>query len=199
MPADGIVLVVHPRRVQVSNGEAKLSTRAMDSFAQLLGEGPLARPALDAALGLVDREAFIATLSGEIVHANALGRRRLALGRRGLRDELRAAIRAHVEQRSAVGRVVVPLRCDGSAAFFLVAYQSASSVADLAAHWGLTSKQVEVVALLANGLSNKEIASQLGCSERTVETHLTSIFAKAGVAGRTALVAAVGRIGTVRA
>jgi predicted ATPase/DNA-binding CsgD family transcriptional regulator len=53
---------------------------------------------------------------------------------------------------------------------------------------GLTSREVEVLQLVADGLSNAEIAERLVLSERTVHAHLRSIFDKLGVNTRTAAV-----------
>jgi DNA-binding CsgD family transcriptional regulator len=54
---------------------------------------------------------------------------------------------------------------------------------------GLTRREVEVLRLAARGLANKQIAAQLGLSQKTVERHLSNIFMKAGVASRTAAAA----------
>jgi non-specific serine/threonine protein kinase len=51
---------------------------------------------------------------------------------------------------------------------------------------GLTQREVEVLRLLAIGLSNQEIADKLVLSKRTVHAHLRSIFAKLDVTTRTA-------------
>ncbi len=48
----------------------------------------------------------------------------------------------------------------------------------------LTSREGEVAGLVARRLSNKEIASALGISERTVKFHLGNVFAKLGVHNR---------------
>lgn len=49
----------------------------------------------------------------------------------------------------------------------------------------LSDREVEVLALAARGLGNKEIAAKLGLSVRTIQAHLTHIFSKLGVASRT--------------
>lgn len=49
----------------------------------------------------------------------------------------------------------------------------------------LTAREREVLALLGRGLANKQIASRLGISERTVKTHLTRIYNALGVSDRT--------------
>jgi len=62
---------------------------------------------------------------------------------------------------------------------------------------GLTSKEVAVLVLLASGLRNKEIATRLSRSARTVDHHLAAIFAKLGVATRAEAVSAAYRLGIV--
>lgn len=52
----------------------------------------------------------------------------------------------------------------------------------------LTPRELAVLQLVSRGLRNKEIASQLGVSNRTVEGHLSNILAKLGVSSRTAAV-----------
>lgn len=52
---------------------------------------------------------------------------------------------------------------------------------------GLTGREMEVVSLLSEGLTNKEIGKKLYISEYTVENHLRSIYRKLGVTNRTAV------------
>jgi DNA-binding NarL/FixJ family response regulator len=49
----------------------------------------------------------------------------------------------------------------------------------------LSSREEEVLRLVAAGLANKQIARKLGISERTVKAHLTNVFQRLGVTDRT--------------
>jgi DNA-binding CsgD family transcriptional regulator len=54
---------------------------------------------------------------------------------------------------------------------------------------GLTAREVEVVALVAQGKTNRAIADELIVSEKTVASHLSHIFTKLGISSRAALTA----------
>lgn len=60
---------------------------------------------------------------------------------------------------------------------------------------GLTAREQEVLALLSQGLSDREISRQLVISERTVHHHVSSILAKTGAATRLAAAREAARIG----
>lgn len=53
----------------------------------------------------------------------------------------------------------------------------------------LSERELEVLTLLALGLTNKAIAKELNLSVKTVENHLRYTYAKLGVSGRTGAVA----------
>jgi DNA-binding CsgD family transcriptional regulator len=55
--------------------------------------------------------------------------------------------------------------------------------------WGsLTPTERDVVRLVSEGLANKDIATQLFVSPRTVQTHLTHVYTKLGLTSRVQLV-----------
>ena len=62
----------------------------------------------------------------------------------------------------------------------------------------LSAREIEVLTLVARGISNKIIAKELRISEATVKTHLLHIFAKLGVDDRTAAVTAAMEKGVLR-
>jgi len=61
----------------------------------------------------------------------------------------------------------------------------------------LSDRELEVLDLLAEGMSNKLIAHRLSISEHTVKTHVASIFAKLGASSRTEAVSRAIRRGLV--
>ena len=60
---------------------------------------------------------------------------------------------------------------------------------------GLTDRQGQVLALMVRGLSNRDIADQLGLSEGTVKIHATAVFKALGVNSRTQALVTVARYG----
>ncbi|HZA83700.1 MAG TPA: helix-turn-helix transcriptional regulator, partial [Actinomycetes bacterium] len=64
---------------------------------------------------------------------------------------------------------------------------------------GLTGRQVEVLGLLAEGLTDAEIAARLSLSAKTVGHHVSALLAKLGVGSRRQAAAAARRLGVVPA
>jgi len=96
------------------------------------------------------------------------------------RDELLTCIR-----RVHSGETVIPPT--------LVSKLTASLTAE-----PVTDRELEVLAQLARGSSNKEISATLNISESTVKSHLRSIFTKLNVLSRTEAIATASRQGLVK-
>jgi len=65
--------------------------------------------------------------------------------------------------------------------------------------FGLTAREHEVLTLVAQGRSNREIADGLFISEKTAGVHVSNILGKLGVRGRTEAAAVAHRMGLVEA
>jgi DNA-binding NarL/FixJ family response regulator len=61
----------------------------------------------------------------------------------------------------------------------------AARLAEFTPRTDLTEREVEVLRLVARGLSNRDVAGAIGRTDETVKVHLKNIFAKLGVADRT--------------
>ncbi len=70
-----------------------------------------------------------------------------------------------------------------------------SAMPDPAHGTSLTARELEVLGLIVEGCSNREIAEALFVSPRTVDTHITNVLAKLDAKSRTAAVAAARRLG----
>jgi len=75
---------------------------------------------------------------------------------------------------------------------------AAAKLADSVTRVQLTPRELSTLKLLADGKANKEIASALDISERTVKTHLAHLFEKLGATSRTEAVKIATRRGLVR-
>ena len=128
---------------------------------------------------LVEAAAAYRALGLDFDSARAL----LFLGRVERRSKKRAAARRSLEQaRSAFERLDCPGWTEQAAAEL-----DRISGRRPATGGGLTSSEQRVAELVASGLSNKEIASQLFVTVRTVEAHLSNVYAKLGIRSRTQL------------
>lgn len=104
-------------------------------------------------------------------------------------EEIVRAVRAVREGQSAV---------DPAVASKLIRYLSArSSTAASKAAETLTDRELEVMALVAEGLTNRAIGRKLGISDRTVQGHLANVFSKLGASSRTEAVMVAVKLGWI--
>jgi len=87
-----------------------------------------------------------------------------------------------VSRFTSAWRAAIRRRGAGGAWLALAAGTGAAAAGPLPG--GLTTRQAEVLRLLAAGMSNKQIAAELYLSPATVERHLATIYRKLGLAGR---------------
>jgi DNA-binding NarL/FixJ family response regulator len=108
---------------------------------------------------------------------------------RPLHDRARGIARAALGDAGsaaawAAGRDLTPDEAIAEALALTLADASADRHAGPATHQGLTARELEVLRLLADGRTDREIAEALFVSRRTVNAHVASILAKLGVSSR---------------
>lgn len=129
------------------------------------------------------RNAFLATISGDLAAARAM----LDEHAGHAYDLATAASTSPAATNGAAETASNPARAD----------TPADEAQPLALPTRLTRREAEVLGLLAQGLSNKEIAAILCLSDRTVERHITGLYRKIGVERRTEATAFALRYGLV--
>jgi DNA-binding NarL/FixJ family response regulator len=110
---------------------------------------------------------------------------RAVVSRSATADAIGAAVEA-----AAAGLVVLP-------ADALAEVPAGTAARSAAPPEPLSSREAQILALLAEGLVNKQIAARLGISRHTVKTHLSALFHKLGVSTRAEAVAAGARAGVI--
>jgi len=113
-----------------------------------------------------------------------------------------AATRVLIEvlQQVLEGNVTVPLALQSSGPPISHALPAAAGDAPPAAEPDvalLTLRQLEVLSRVCQGKTNKQIATELGLSEKTVKAHVTAIFKVLGVVNRTQAVLVARRVGMI--
>ena len=110
---------------------------------------------------------------------------------------LQAGAKAYILKDIAADALVACVR-DVLAGKTYLAPAAAAKLAEHVTQVQLTPRELAALQLLANGHSNKEIATSLGISERTVKSHLAHLFEKLQVTSRTEAVRVATRRGLVR-
>jgi len=110
---------------------------------------------------------------------------------------LKAGAKAYVLKDISADGLIACIR-DVLAGKTYLAPAAAAKLAEGVTHVQLTPRELATLRLTADGKANKEIASELGISERTVKTHLGHLFEKLGVTSRTEAIKVATRRGLVR-
>jgi DNA-binding CsgD family transcriptional regulator len=148
---------------------------------------------IDALLEAVPFPAMLVRAGAGVQQANAAGAAMLD----GRFAGLVKAVDDHLRGAGAAppGATINKVSQPGVPALALVVYRGARFAAAgrrgrAVRRWNLTSREADVLAHLADGASNKEIAARCGCALKTVEQHVSAILAKAALPSRAALVRA---------
>jgi len=123
-----------------------------------------------------------------------------AIEREQVIEALQLGVRGIVLKHSALQLLLKCIRCVNEGQFW-VGQESVSdlihalrrmkpshSASSATRTYGLSSREMEVIALIVAGYTNKDLARELGISENTAKHHLTNIFDKLGVSNRLELV-----------
>jgi DNA-binding CsgD family transcriptional regulator/tetratricopeptide (TPR) repeat protein len=105
-------------------------------------------------------------------------------------------LRAEIERLARLGRVELSRDGDGDGGD---AAGGPAPESDAPDHLGLTARELEVLRLVAEGRSNRQIAETLFISAKTASVHVSNILAKLGVGGRVEAAAVAHRVGLLAA
>ena len=180
MLAVGDVPAARAAAIELTGIAEEYDTPALRALAgHSLGSVLLAEGDALSALGSL-RRAWETWRELEVPYEAARTRMLLALGHRALGDEDSAAL-----ELDAAGRVFREL----GAAPALNRVTGLSRQQTGAPAHGLTPRELQVLRLLATGKTNHAIAADLVVADKTVDRHVTNIFAKIGVTSRAAATA----------
>lgn len=171
-------------------GSSATASGALDALARVTPDVVL----LDLDLGVEDGLAWLPRVAAAAPRAHVLI---LTALRDRARDEeaLRAGARGLVLKDAAPEVLLQAIRSVAAGALWFDPRVLASprpaprpAAAEGGELGGLTPREREIVALVAEGLRNEEVGRRLGITEKTVRNHLTAVFQKLGVSGRLELV-----------
>lgn len=179
---EGITSVINREADMKVVGDASSGREGIDQFRALRPDVCLVDLRLPDMSGIAvvetirreDRNARVLVVSsfqGDVEMNDALSAGAVGYVLKGMsRDALLVAIRrAHRGQKAIPAEIAITL-------------------AEHASDEPLTSREVEIVGIVATGARNKEVAARLGISEDTVKAHMSNIIAKLGVEDRTGAV-----------
>jgi DNA-binding NarL/FixJ family response regulator len=175
----GVVAVVAAQTDMTVVGEAGDGRQAVEVFRRLRPDVTL----VDLGLPVLDGIATIETIRAEFP-----GSRFIALtvyqGEEDIHRALQAGAQAYLLKSASSDQLVAAIRAV-HAGLRKIPPEVASRVADRGAGAGLTTREIEVLKLVARGRTNAEIAQELHITSGTAKWFVSSILSKLGVDDRT--------------
>jgi len=110
---------------------------------------------------------------------------------------LEAGVRGYLLKESVHSEIVNAIRVVHSGGK-LMSQEAAQRLAEYFPQMALTSRETEVLSLVAKGLANKEVAARLGTAEGTIKMHVQNILAKLSATDRTHAVTIAVKRGIIR-
>lgn len=156
---------------------------------QRLEHAPLRSATLDVALEAMTEPVFVVSTTRRPVLMNSGARALWSTSRLELTQDIEDALNGDARKFR-----VTPISAAGIPRHWLLVRRAdctgaSARLAHARKAWALTSREAEVLALVAAGRTNSSVARDLACAERTVELHVTRLLQKARVLNRASLVA----------
>lgn len=193
----GAVIALESDMVLV--GEAATGEQAVELFRDLQPDVML----MDINMPVMDGIDAIRTIMAEIAeHPELLSPRIVVLTVYAGDDDIHRALESgasgYLLKDMAGGQVIEAIRT-AARGERVIPNVVAAHLAEFGARVSLTARELEVLTLIAKGLRNREIATEIGRTEETVKMHVKSVLAKLGVADRTEAVAVALERGIIHA
>jgi DNA-binding NarL/FixJ family response regulator len=138
---------------------------------------------MDLRMPVMDGVEAIRTITSEFPNARILALTTYE-GDADIRRALEAGARGYLLKDMLLTEVIRAVRAVHSGER-VIPHAVAARLAEFPERSDLTERELEVLQLVARGLSNKEAARAIGRTDETVKIHLKNVFAKLGVADRT--------------
>ena len=127
-------------------------------------------------------------LRGTAISPFLLARTELLYGEWLRRERQRREARQHLRRAAELFRQVRRFTMGGACRGELRATGETARRRDPSTLDDLTPQELQIAGLVADGMTNRQVAEQLFLSPRTIDYHLRKVFSKLGVSSRTELV-----------
>lgn len=161
-----------------------------------VARGSATEAALAVAMETIPAPALVVGKQGRPLLANSAGRELFEAERAAVTGQLQAALRARKKCSTDDTGCIALTRLDvhGAGEHWLAVFpreprDPARLRAAAMRRWPLTERQLDVLQLLARGLTNRAISITLGCAEGTAELHVSAVLARMGAESRAEAVA----------